>query len=135
MVHDAEPRVSASVRAEVDGLERGRDHAERGAMQRWRGRITGAAAAGEARDERVPDPVVGVVGERVDEHRGRSEHRRRELDGAQRRRVACLGDVELAARQRGPQHHGALHSLLLRRDDNNIFRGEFGMIATFWLMR
>jgi len=131
VVDDAEPRVRAGVGAEVDGLERGRDHAERRAMQRRRGRV--AAAAREWGNERVADPVVGVVGERVDEHGRRAEPRRGALDGAQRRRVAGLGDVELAARQRGPQHRGALPPMVLRRDDDTISFGEFETTATVLL--
>jgi len=131
VVDDAEPRVRAGVGAEVDGLERGRDHAERRAMQRRRGRV--AAAAREWGSERVADPVVGVVGERVDEHGRRAEPRRGALDGAQRRRVAGLGDVELAARQRGPQHRGALPPMVLRRDDGTISFGEFETTATLLL--
>lgn len=123
VVDDAEPRVRAGVGAEVHGLQRGRDHAERRAMQRRQSRAAAAAvASGEWGDERVADPVVGVVGERVDEHDRRAERRRGALDGAQRRRVAGLGDVELAARQRRPQHRD--------RHATNIFLGEFEMAAT-----
>lgn len=93
MVDDAEARVRAGVGVQVDGLDRGRDHAERRAAQRRRG-----GAAREGGHERVPDPVVGVVGEGVDEHGQRAERRRRVLDGTQRPRVAGLGDVEFAAR-------------------------------------
>ena len=75
VVLNAEPPVRAGVGAEVDGL----DHAERRAMQRRQGRV--AAASHEWGDERVADPVVGIVGKRVDEHDRRAELRRGALDG------------------------------------------------------
>ena len=57
----------------------GLDNAERRAMQRRQGRV--AAASHEWGDERVADPVVGVVGKRVDEHDRQAELRRGALDG------------------------------------------------------
>ena len=137
VVDDAEARVRAGVDAEVNSLERGRDHAERRAVQRRR---RGGDVARERGHERVPDPVVIVVGEGVHEHGRRAEPPRHALDGAQRPRVAGLGDVELAARQRRPHHARAVVPLRLRRrrdDSSSIFLGlgEFETIATVCLVK